>query len=191
MTDIADFLTQNSSNFAVGGTVLSGFGQLARGQAYLEHGQMQYEAAKFTAAQQLQAANNAAALAGREAFDINRQTQMVASRALAVAAGTGGGASDPTVMNVIARIQGQGAYDVASAIYSGQARAQQLRLAAAGEIWSGEEARQMGTKTAIASGFGAVSSVMQGAASFYKNYGAQNTPLMTPGQYAAGNFLAE
>lgn len=91
--------------------------------SHVQFGIQARQAAQFQAAQYQQNANSAAASAQRTAFDVDRQTQFVTSRALAVAAGSGGGASDPTVVNMIARDAGQGAYERASALYGGADRA--------------------------------------------------------------------
>jgi hypothetical protein len=47
---------------------------------------------------------------------------LVASRALAVAAASGAGVSDPTMVRVIANARGEGAVRAATALYEGQAR---------------------------------------------------------------------
>ncbi len=91
--------------------------------SHVQFGIQARQAAQFQAAQYQQNANSAAASSQRTAFDVNRQTQFVTSRALAVAAGSGGGASDPTVVNLIARDAGQGAYESAAALYGGADRA--------------------------------------------------------------------
>jgi hypothetical protein len=67
-----------------------------------------------------------------QAREEERQADLVASRALAVAAASGGGVSDPTVVNIIARTKGEGAYRANVALYEGAERARQLRIAAAG-----------------------------------------------------------
>lgn len=107
---------------ASGGT-LEAFGANASAASHVQFGIQARQAAQFEAAQMRQNANAAEAASQRTAFDIDRQTQFVTSRALAVAAGSGGGASDPTVVNLIARDAGEGAYQRALALYSGTDRA--------------------------------------------------------------------
>lgn len=77
-------------------------------------------------------AGQAQAAAQHNAVDIDRQTQLNASRALAVAASSGGGASDPTVVTLLAQNAADGAYRKATALYEGDDQARSLRLQAAG-----------------------------------------------------------
>ncbi len=88
--------------------------------------------AGFQADQLRTNAGQAQAAAQREAIDIDRQVQLNASRALAVAASSGGGASDPTVVNLIAQSAADGAYRKAVALYEGDEQARAMRLDAAG-----------------------------------------------------------
>ena len=55
----------------------------------------------------------------RQAMEERRQARLVASRALAVAAASGGGADDPTVVNLIANTEGEGEYRALTALYNG------------------------------------------------------------------------
>lgn len=58
----------------------------------------------------------------RRAMEERRQARLVSSRALAVAAASGG-ASDPTVVNMMADIEGEGEYRALSALYEGNEEA--------------------------------------------------------------------
>jgi hypothetical protein len=62
----------------------------------------------------------------------------MASRALAVAAGSGGGASDPTVLNIISRNAAEGAYRRAAALYQGEDRAAAMESQAAATEYQGQ-----------------------------------------------------
>lgn len=105
------------------GGALDAFGQASGGVSHVMFGIQARQAAQFEAAQMRQNANTAQAAAQRTGAEIDRQTQFVTSRALAVAAGSGGGASDPTVVNLIARDAGEGAYQKQLALYAGTDRA--------------------------------------------------------------------
>lgn len=107
---------------AIGGAV-DAFGQATGGISHVMFGIQARQAAQFQAAQLRQNANSAEAASQRSAFDIDRQTQFITSRALAVAAGSGGGASDPSVVRLIARDAGEGAYQKQLALYGGTDRA--------------------------------------------------------------------
>ncbi len=54
----------------------------------------------------------------RQAIDEKRQARLASSRALAVAAASGAGADDPTVVNAIAGIEGEGEYRALTALYN-------------------------------------------------------------------------
>lgn len=88
--------------------------------------------AQFQSEQLRVNAGQAQAAAQRNAIDIERQTQLNASRALAVAASSGGGASDPTVVSLLAQNAADGAYRKAAALYEGEDQARALNLQAAG-----------------------------------------------------------
>ncbi len=76
----------------------------------------------------------AIAASQRTALEERRQADLVASRGLAVAAASGGGVSDPTVINTLARTKGEGYYRASVALYEGNAKARALRVAGAGGI---------------------------------------------------------
>lgn len=59
----------------------------------------------------------------REAMEQRRQATLTGSRALTLAAASGGGASDPTVMNILANISGEGEYRALTALYDGEEKA--------------------------------------------------------------------
>lgn len=68
----------------------------------------------------------------RQAGEERRQADLAASRALAVAAASGGGVSDPTVVNILANTRGEGAYRAQVALYEGEERSRAIRIAGAG-----------------------------------------------------------
>lgn len=72
------------------------------------------------------------AMSQREAMEQRRQARLTSSRGLAVAAASGAGADDPTVVNLLADIEGEGEYRALTALYNGeeQARADESQAAA-------------------------------------------------------------
>lgn len=56
----------------------------------------------------------------RASIEERRQAAKVSSRALALAAASGAGASDPSVINNIAEIEGEGEYRALTALYNGE-----------------------------------------------------------------------
>lgn len=125
---------------AVGGG-LSSVGLGVSSISRLMQGVAQRQASKSTADQLRLNADSAAASSERQAADIAQQTQLITSRALAVAAGSGGGASDPTVINLIAQDAQRGAYMQSVALYGGQDRARALDAQADVAEYEGKAAR--------------------------------------------------
>lgn len=68
----------------------------------------------------------------RVAAEELRQADLVSSRALAVAAASGAGAVDPTVVALLARNRGEGHYRASVALYEGEERARATRIQGAG-----------------------------------------------------------
>ncbi len=101
----------------VGGTILSANDQ----GASLTRQATQYD---FQAGQVL-------ASSQRDAMEQQRQAQLVQSRALAVAAASGAGASDPTVVADISNIAGEGEYRALTSLYEGKTKADSMYQQAA------------------------------------------------------------
>lgn len=131
-----------------------GSGLEAAGSAYtavshLEFGKQAQQAAEFQAAQLRQNAGQAKASAQHQAEDIDRQTQLITSRALAVAGATGG-ASDPGVVSLIAQTASEGAYRRAVAIYGGDTSARAMELQAEAKQFEGASTNANEQKKAMA-----------------------------------------
>ena len=112
-----------------GGTALSAYGKYRGGKSAKAR-------AKFEAKQMEANANKAISVSQREAQEIDREGRIQASRALAVAAASGGGASDPTVMNIMGDLAGGTDYLKSVALYEGKERASDLRLSGASSMYS-------------------------------------------------------
>lgn len=95
-------------------------------------------AAEFEAQQLEQNAGQVISASQRQAFETTRTGKYTASRALAVAAASGGGASDPTVMNTMSQLASETAYRKSLDLYQGEERARQLRLSAAATRMTGD-----------------------------------------------------
>lgn len=102
------------------------------------------EADDFAAAQYIQNAGQQVAASQRGAKEQNRQAELVASRARALAAASGAGASDVSVVNLIGRIKGEGAYNAQTVLYQGEEQARQMRMAAAAKKYQGLTAEEAG-----------------------------------------------
>lgn len=135
----------------LGSTILSG------GTAVL--GGIQQKKVADAQAKQLRVQGKAeAARAGAEAAEERRQARYVSSRARAVAAASGAGATDPTVVNTIANLETEGEYRALMAMYNGEVR----QNAAFGEA----SARRSEGSAARAAGF------LRGASTILSSPGA-------------------
>lgn len=156
---------------SAGGTILNSVGYLVAGSASRQAGKSQKAAADFEAEQLRINAGQSVASAQRDALEQRRKASIVASRALAVASASGAGASDPTIMNIIADIEGRGAYNAAVAMYQGEDRARLMRMGAAAKTYEGELAEQGGKQKQAAYNMTAFGAAATGGASLYGKYG--------------------
>lgn len=132
------------------GSVLSAAGQYQAGRArkaadYFEAGQLEQNAGQVQASSQ------------RSAMEQERQGKLIQSRALAMAASSGGGASDPTVVRIMANLAGETQYRKMTDLYEGEERARQMRLQAAADRVSGDQAEMAGYLGAAGTAIGGVS----------------------------------
>lgn len=155
----------------VGGAILSAVGQYSQGRAARRYGEQVQAAKAFEAAQMEQNAGQEIAASQRQAIEQRRRASLVASRAMAVSAASGAGASDPTIENIISDIAGEGAYRSGIALYQGEERARQLRMGASGALFEGEQAAQYGRQQGRAANIGAFASLASAGGSLYAKYG--------------------
>lgn len=132
----------------------------------------------FEAAQLRVQAGQSVAAAQHAAREQRRQAELVQSRAIAVAAASGGGVSDPTIVNMLGRIAGEGAYRAGLAIYEGEERARTLRMGAEARdfegalaLQAGADAIEAGELQADAYGIQKGASLFKGASSLFSKYG--------------------
>jgi hypothetical protein len=164
---------------SIGGTLLSAKGQKDSGKAAAKQSQ---EAAKnelisaeFEARQAEHLAGQAVAVSHAEAFEQRKMAALMSSRTLALAAASGAGSSDPTVVDIIGNIYAEGAYRSALAMYEGEAEARNLGIAAQARRLSGKSGASasltQGKSVAKASNMNMFSTILSGAGSFAENYG--------------------
>lgn len=108
---------------AVAGTLLSASGTILGSRS-------EAKALNSQARQYDDMAGNTRATSQRSAREERRQARLASSRGLAVAAASGGGASDPTVVNMMADLEGEGEYRALSAMYEGETQARQYEAEA-------------------------------------------------------------
>lgn len=139
------------------GTAFSVIGSIRQGEAQEAQykSQAQWDQAK---AQEERAAGQA------QAANKQREAKLVMSRDLAVAASSGGGAADPTALNVAAGVGAQGEYNAKSALYEGETAGRDYDYQA--------QVYRMQAKQAKLAGFiNAGSSILSGISGFAQNYG--------------------
>lgn len=133
-------------------------------------------------ADQLRAnASDAQAAGQRAAYNEDEKTKLVMSEALARAAASGGGASDPTVVSILAKTASEGAYRRAVALYSGDSRAQGMEQQADVAEYQGKNAKVNAGLSAGAQLYGAGTTLMKAAASessMFSRFGMGNPGLM-------------
>ena len=123
----------------------------------------------------------AIAASQRTAMEENRQADLVASRALAVAAASGGGVSDPTMVDILSRTKGEGAYRARVALYEGQARSRAMRVSAiGGGSFDSSDALKAGYNAAAFGG------LARAGMSLYAKYG-MNGPGSVPETGGSGD----
>jgi len=155
------------------GAMLSLAGDSLSAAGSLQRGFEAKGSADFQAAQLRQNAGQVQAAAQRDAFQADRQGRMIASRALAVAAASGGGASDPTVVNLIAADAQEASYRKAVALYQGDDQARAMRTAAAAKDYEGKTAlvgSAVSAGAGVIRGAGNLASGMARGASLYQRF---------------------
>ena len=164
---------------AVGGSIVSGLGQMQAGRAA-------NVSAKFQAAQAQQQAGQERATAQRAAIEERRKADLALSRGQAVLASSGGGTLDPTAMRLMGGIAQQGEYNALSALFQGEETARGLELGAAAKRMEGKQAKKagmIGGISTIASGIG------QAGMSLNQKYGTSST-AMPSGTYGGEAFAS-
>lgn len=91
-----------------------------------------------------EAANRKMAATSAKMEEAKEVKERMESRALAVAAASGGGIDDPTMVNLIGDLNAEGEYRVLSTLYVGQDEAEGLRAQAEARSREGEAALNTG-----------------------------------------------
>jgi hypothetical protein len=136
--------------FTLAGAEQQKEGLLISGNAARMSGRAKRVEAEFEAKQLEQNAGQTIAASQRDAMEVQRQVDLVESRARAVAAASGGSLSDPSIIDNVTRISNMGAYQKAVALYQGEDKARSMRLAAATKRYEGRMAEELGEQTGSA-----------------------------------------
>lgn len=143
--------------FQFAGTLLSAFGSIREGKEAKK-------AADTEAARLRRQAGQTRASAQREALESRRMSRYAQSRAQALAAAGGGGASDPTVQNILADLAGEGEYGALTALFEGEERALGMEDTATAVQREGRAKRTSGYLQAAGT-------LLSGGSSFASKYG--------------------
>lgn len=166
------------SALAITGMLAQTFGYREAGRAARAHGDALRARAEFDAWQAEEEGKLAIAISQRAAHEERRQSDLVASRALAVAAASGGSVSDPTIVNLLAKAKGEGAYRASVALYEGRAKARQLKLQAAVRRVEGADAQIDGANRQMGYALQSGASLLRGG--LLSRYGGGGPELMGP-----------
>lgn len=150
-------MTMAYDDFFKSGMLGSGFGL----GALIAGGYQQRDAANLAAEGIDIAGGQYVAASQRSAQEQERKTKLLTSRAQAVAAASGAGGSDPTVVDIISNIAGEGAYRSMIALYEGK---EAQRAAAA----KADAARYAG-KSAVTEGY--IKGIAGVGRTFFDKYG--------------------
>ena len=175
---------------AVTGSIMSVMGGNSAANAAKTAGERQKVAAEFETAQLEQNAGQVIASSQREAEEQRRQARLVQSRALALAGASGGGVTDPSVVNLIGDIAGEGAYRAGVALYQGQDKARQLGMAAAAKHYEGTVAQETAANKAKAYRIQGLTGAFTSASSMFGKYGAGG-PTKAPAPSGSANLILD
>jgi len=144
--------------------------QVTKGAGAIVAGNAKDDAANFEAQQLRMSGRRVMAAATSQAQIEEHKGKLLASRATAVAAASGGGASDPTVVKIISDIKGEATLRANEALYAGESQKQLLQTQANAKKLEGKQARQASIITAT----GEFAKAGVDAGSLYDKYGGKN-----------------
>lgn len=148
------------------GTALSAKGQIDSGNGM-------DKALRYRARQLEQNAGGAEAEASVAVQEEQRKTDLIASRAMAVVAASGGGTLDPTVLRILQGIQGEGALNNEMHRFNGRETARGMRDQAKADRFEGKLYKSAGRKKAL-------STVMGGLEQYQNTWGSSKKPEPIP-----------
>lgn len=162
------------------GTGMQAAGQLQSGKAAANTGLAQQKASEFEAQQLEQNAGQAQAASQRSAIEELRKSMLLQSRAIAVAAASGGGALDPTVMALVGNLSKEGQLAAETQIYGGDERARAMRNQAKASRYEGAQRAEAGRVAERASKVSAGNTILSGITKDWTAYGFQKGTYKAP-----------
>ena len=169
---------------SITGSLLQAFGAVQQGKSAAIAGETAQQAAEFnalmlefSAREALRQGGQAKAISQRQAAEERRQGRIATSRALAVASASGAGVSDPTIVNLISRGEGEAHFRASVALYEGEEEMRRLRFDALMGRGAATQSRLAGAAANLAgqnaqSQFNLVAAgkVVEGSASLFSKY---------------------
>ena len=154
---------------AAGGAI-SAAGTIAGGDAAATAGQSGKNAMEFRALQEEQAANESRAGGQRLALEKGREARFLQSKLQASAAASGGGATDPGILDLTGDIAARGEYESLFEMFKGENRARGLEDQAMGSRMTGEALLAEGEAKRRASRLSALGTILGSGGSMYGQY---------------------
>lgn len=154
---------------SVGATAMQASSTFAAGGADQKAAQARQVSLEHQATQSRQNAGQERAAAQRSANEQRRQAQLLESKALARAAGSGAGG--PGVEKIVGDIGAEGEFRALSDLFIGEERARGLEHQADIGVFEGDQERRAGDIERGASKRKAITQVLGGGATLYGKYG--------------------
>lgn len=146
---------------------VSAYSQYKQGQEQKEEANLIAQQRDLQAKELEQQAQQEVAAAQRRSMEQQRLSRIAQSRALALAASSGAGATDPTVVNIISDLAGEGAYRAGVEMYQGELNRRQKLSQADALRFEGGSIRRAGASKARAANVGAVTTLFSAGYSAY------------------------
>lgn len=156
---------------AVAGTLFQAYGQYQQGQAADAMGKAQEIAANYQADQMKVNAGQERAAAQRKMLEEKRRGTLAQSKVQAIAAASGGGSLDPSIVDIMGDLESEAQYNADVATFEGEERARDLETGANIKRYEGAQARAAGKYEKKAYTVKAASSLLSGGSSLLEKYG--------------------
>ena len=151
-------------------------GDFMNASAARQTGASAIAAGGYNASQARIAAGQAAAAGQVGASEEMRSAMLVNSTALARAAASGAGASDPTIINMMAQTQGRGAYLAGLKLYSGEEQQRQLLDKANADVYQSQLQNQSDQTRATTYDIAAPAALLRGISPIAAKYAYDAPP---------------
>ena len=167
---------------AIGG-IQQGRAQKAAARQQEQSAAHQQVLANAQAQAQEQQAGQERAVAQRGAIEQRRQGKFVSSEAQAIAAASGAGALDPTIVGILGDIETETELRALTALYEGEERARGLehgaaitRAGGAGELFAGRAEARLSRSRARRSFLSTGTTLLEGGSSLFARYATEPSP---------------